>query len=82
MPIARSFISIPAGVFRMPLRPYTWLTLAGSTIWCLVFAGVGYALGDNYEKFDIGVPLRRLRRRRAVAALVVVWLVRRVRRRS
>jgi membrane protein DedA with SNARE-associated domain len=81
VPIARSFISIPAGVFRMPLRPYTWLTLAGSTIWCLVFAGVGYALGANYNKFesefryfdDVVVAL--------VAALVVVWLVRRLRRR-
>ena len=52
-PVARSFISIPAGVFRMPLRPYTWLTLAGSTIWCIAFAGVGYALGDELRARSI-----------------------------
>src|SRR5439155_3366225 len=31
-PVVRSFISIPAGVFRMRLGPYTILTLAGSAI--------------------------------------------------
>ena len=80
VPIARSFISIPAGVFRMPLRPYTWLTLAGSTIWCLVFAGAGYALGDNYERFDRALRDVDYLVVVAVVALVGVWLVRRRRR--
>ena len=80
VPIARSFISIPAGVFRMPLRPYTWLTLAGSTIWCLVFAGAGYALGDNYEKFDSALRYVDYLIVAAVVALVAVWLVRRRKR--
>jgi membrane protein DedA with SNARE-associated domain len=80
VPIARSFISIPAGVFRMPLRPYTWLTLAGSTIWCLVFAGAGYALGDNYERFDKALRYVDYLIVVAVVALVGVWLVRRRRR--
>ncbi len=77
VPIARSFISIPAGVFRMALRPYTWLTLAGSTIWCLAFAGLGYALGDNYEKFDSALRYVDYLIVAAVVALVAVWLVRR-----
>ena len=34
-PVARSFVSIPAGVFRAPLGRYTVLTFIGSTIWCL-----------------------------------------------
>ena len=75
VPIARSFISIPAGVFRMPLRPYTWLTLAGSTIWCLAFAGAGYALGDNYAKFDKALRYVDYLVVVAVVALVVAWLV-------
>ncbi|MGZ4300677.1 MAG: DedA family protein [Gaiellaceae bacterium] len=80
VPIARSFISIPAGVFRMHLRPYTWLTLAGSTIWCLVFAGLGYALGDNYEKFDKALRYVDYLVVVAVVALVAAWIVRRRRR--
>jgi membrane protein DedA with SNARE-associated domain len=53
-PVARSFISIPAGVFEMPFRRYNVLTLAGNAIWCAVFAGVGWALGSSYERFNHG----------------------------
>jgi membrane protein DedA with SNARE-associated domain len=48
-PIARSFISIPAGVLGSRFVPYTLLTLAGSLIWCFGFAGAGWALGSRYE---------------------------------
>jgi membrane protein DedA with SNARE-associated domain len=48
-PLARSFISVPAGVLRSPLVPYTLLTLAGSAIWCFAFAGAGYAVHGNWE---------------------------------
>ncbi len=50
-PIVRSFVSIPAGVFRHPLGRYTLLTFMGSTLWCLFFAGVGWAVGENWESF-------------------------------
>jgi membrane protein DedA with SNARE-associated domain len=50
-PVVRSFVSVPAGVFRAPLGRYTLLTLAGSAIWCFVLAGVGWALGANWEEF-------------------------------
>jgi membrane protein DedA with SNARE-associated domain len=50
-PVARSFVSIPAGVFRMPLGRYTVLTFIGSTAWCLAFAGIGWAVGSNWETF-------------------------------
>jgi membrane protein DedA with SNARE-associated domain len=50
-PLVRSFISIPAGVFRMPLGSYTGLTFVGSTLWCLGFAGAGWALGSSWERF-------------------------------
>jgi membrane protein DedA with SNARE-associated domain len=49
-PLVRSFVSIPAGVLRFPLGPYTLLTLAASAIWALAFAGAGWALGDQWEK--------------------------------
>jgi membrane protein DedA with SNARE-associated domain len=78
-PVVRSFISIPAGVFRLALGPYTALTLLGSTIWCFAFAGAGFALGRNWEDFhhafryaDYAVI--------AAAVALVAWLV--LRRRS
>jgi membrane protein DedA with SNARE-associated domain len=50
-PVARSFVSIPAGVFRAPLGRYTVFTFIGSTIWCVVFAAIGYAFGTRWETF-------------------------------
>ena len=50
-PVIRSFISIPAGVFKQPLGRYLWLTLAGSALWCLAFAGAGWAAGASWESF-------------------------------
>ena len=50
-PVVRSFISIPAGVFRAPLGRYTVLTLIGSAVWCFALAGVGWAVGSSWERF-------------------------------
>lgn len=50
-PVIRSFISIPAGIFRMPFWRYTVLTLIGSAIWAFALAGVGYGVGSSYDRF-------------------------------
>ena len=50
-PVVRSFVSIPAGVFQAPLGRYTVFTFIGSTIWCVVFAAIGYAFGTRWETF-------------------------------
>ena len=50
-PVVRSFVSIPAGVFRAPFGRYTLLTLLGSAIWCFGLAGVGWWFGSNWEEF-------------------------------
>lgn len=50
-PVARSFVSIPAGVFESPFRRYNVLTLLGNSIWCLVLAAIGWALGSNWDTF-------------------------------
>ena len=80
-PVIRSFISIPAGVFRMPFWRYTVLTLIGSAVWAFALAGVGYGLGSSYERFhhDFGFV------EYAVVAAVIflgIWLLVRRRRSS
>jgi membrane protein DedA with SNARE-associated domain len=50
-PVVRSFVSIPAGVFRTPFGPYVVLTLIGSAIWAFALAGIGWAVGRSYESF-------------------------------
>ena len=50
-PVVRSFIAIPAGLFRMPLGRYTLLTIPGSVAWAFAFAGIGWAFGSRWEEF-------------------------------
>jgi membrane protein DedA with SNARE-associated domain len=50
-PVVRSFISIPAGVFEVPLGRYTILTAIGSLAWCILFAGIGFGLGASWDSF-------------------------------
>jgi membrane protein DedA with SNARE-associated domain len=71
LPVVRTFIALPAGVAKMELWPFVWLTFAGSLPWCWALAYAGYKLAENWNEvrekmhgFDT-----------AVAALVVVGLV-------
>jgi len=73
-PVVRSFISIPAGVFRARLGPYTAL---GSAIWCFAFAGAGFALGRNWENFHHAFRYADYAVLAAVVALVAFLLLRR-----
>jgi membrane protein DedA with SNARE-associated domain len=52
VPVVRSFISIAAGIFEMPLGRYALLSLVGSAVWAFAFAGAGYGLGASYRGFD------------------------------
>lgn len=52
IPGVRSLISIPAGVYRMPLWRFTLLTLAGSGIWNTIFVTLGYFLGGNWNVIE------------------------------
>jgi membrane protein DedA with SNARE-associated domain len=49
LPIIRTFISLPAGVARMPFWRFTAFTLAGCVPWVLMLALVGRSVGDNWE---------------------------------
>lgn len=49
LPIIRTFISLPAGVAKMPFWRFSAYTLAGSLPWVLMLAIVGEKVGDNWE---------------------------------
>ncbi|MGH3016347.1 MAG: DedA family protein, partial [Gaiellaceae bacterium] len=51
LPVVRSFISIPAGVARMPVGRYTALTFLGTIPWCFGLAAIGVGLGSSWERF-------------------------------
>jgi membrane protein DedA with SNARE-associated domain len=71
VPIVRSFISVPAGVVRMPFGQFLLYTAAGSLIWNAVLVTLGWLARDfieaNLHYLDYVVV--------AVVVLTVGWFV-------
>ncbi|HEX6665478.1 MAG TPA: DedA family protein [Solirubrobacterales bacterium] len=51
LPIVRTFISLPAGVAKMPFWRFTTLTLLGCIPWVLMLALIGESVGENWEEW-------------------------------
>jgi len=84
LPVIRTFISLPAGVARMPFLRFSLFTLAGCVPWVFMLALIGREAGkhwtdwkDNLHYVDyavvaaivVGVAYLLIRRRRAGSAL-------------
>ena len=50
LPVVRTFIALPAGIAKMELWPFVWLTFAGSLPWCLALAYFGFKLAENWNE--------------------------------
>jgi len=70
LPIVRTFISLPAGVARMPFWRFTLLTLAGCIPWMLGLTLLGRSVGENWR--DLQDKLHYFDY--LVAALIVVGI--------
>lgn len=49
LPLVRSFVSIPAGIEKMPLLKFTAYTVLGSGIWNGLWIGLGFAFGPTIQ---------------------------------
>jgi membrane protein DedA with SNARE-associated domain len=49
MPLARSFVSLPAGHARVPIAPFIAMTALGCTIWASGFVLAGMLLGTSWQ---------------------------------
>ena len=76
-PVARSFVSIPAGVFEARLARYTLLTALGSAIWCFAFAGAGWGLGASWSKVHHDFRYVDYAVVAGIVLLAVYWILRR-----
>jgi membrane protein DedA with SNARE-associated domain len=70
IPLVRAFVSLPAGVARMPFWRFTVLSLIGTIPWVVALAFAGHALGSDwttvrkvFEYLDY-----------VIVALIVVWI--------
>jgi len=52
VPLARTAVSLPAGLARFPLPRFVVLTTIGSLAWNSVLIGLGWALGDAWRDVE------------------------------
>jgi membrane protein DedA with SNARE-associated domain len=71
LPIVRTFISLPAGVARMPFWRFTVLTVVGCVPWVLALALIGKGVGANWKNWKHDLSYADY----AIAALIVTGIV-------
>ncbi len=71
IPLVRAFVSLPAGIARMPVGRFTVFSLIGTIPWVLALALAGHALGGDWKSVRKGFEYVDY----AIVALVVVGIL-------
>jgi membrane protein DedA with SNARE-associated domain len=71
IPVVRAFVSLPAGIARMPLGRFTVFSLIGAIPWVLGLALAGHALGGDWKSVRKGFEYVDY----VVVALVVIGVI-------
>jgi membrane protein DedA with SNARE-associated domain len=71
LPLARSFVSLPAGHFGVPVGRFVALTLAGCAIWSTAFVLAGYSAGTAWHTASGTVGRASL----AIGGLAALWIL-------
>jgi membrane protein DedA with SNARE-associated domain len=77
LPIIRTFISLPAGIARMPFWRFTLLTAAGCIPWVLALGFIGKQVGSNWHKWKDDLAYLDYAVVAGVLALIVYALIKR-----
>ncbi|OJU83105.1 MAG: hypothetical protein BGO11_15355 [Solirubrobacterales bacterium 70-9] len=77
LPIVRTFVSVPAGVARMPLVRFSVLTTLGSIPWVLALALLGQSVGDNWASWRHNLGYLDYVVAAAILAAIGWWLLKR-----
>lgn len=75
LPVVRTFISFPAGMFRVNIIQFSVLTFLGSFLWALFLTYIGVFLGENwmqsrdyFRQFDYLIII--------VVVAIIIWRLR------
>lgn len=73
VPTIRTLVSVPAGLFAMPLPRFLAFTALGTFIWTGLLAGAGYMLADQYRQVSAWMnPVSNI----VVALIVLAYVIR------
>jgi len=81
LPVIRTFISLPAGIARMPLGKFSLYTFLGVIPWTYALAYVGVIVEDNWERVLGYFNVPSLLIAAALVGLMAMWYLRRRRAR-
>jgi len=82
LPVVRTFISLPAGIARMPFAKFVLFSFVGSLIWSAVLAYAGMKLGENWERVRAVMQRFDYLIAAIILALIVAYVYRHTRRRA
>jgi membrane protein DedA with SNARE-associated domain len=77
LPVVRTFISLPAGVAKMPFWRFTFFTVLGCVPFVTALALLGHLAGANWEKIQRVLAPFTLVILGAIAVLLIVYVRRR-----
>jgi membrane protein DedA with SNARE-associated domain len=80
LPVIRTFISLPAGIARMPIGKFSLYTFLGVIPWTYGLTYVGVVVEDNWERVLDYFNVPTLLIGTALATAMAVWFIRRRRR--
>ncbi len=77
IPGVRHFTAIAAGMSRLPFAKFALFAYTGAALWVATFLTLGYLVGDGWQHgSDVAHRCALAATGVAIAALVVVWLIR------
>ncbi len=77
VPGIRSFISIPAGMSKMPMLPFLAFTALGSSIWTSLLTVAGYYFGENYEVIETMLAPYSKGFLLLAVVIIIAWFIKR-----
>ena len=77
IPGVRTYISVPAGISKMPLLPFLLYSTLGTALWVSLLTYAGYILGANYDRVkQFLAPISTL----VIVVLIlgaIIWVIKR-----
>ncbi|MCC0178264.1 DedA family protein [Waterburya agarophytonicola K14] len=82
VPGIRTYISLPAGISKMPLGPFLFYSTIGSVFWVSLLTGAGYIFGANYERVGIYLKPISIMVLISIISIAIYWIIKRKRKSS
>lgn len=78
LPVVRTFISLPAGIAKMPFWRFCLFTAFGAAPFCLLLAWLGVKLGQHWDEVHAWIVKANIGITVAIVAVIAWWVIRRI----